>query len=427
MKTKIKIGYVGVGRRGLSMLQNCFVKMNDVEIAVLCDTSDACIAMAKDVFTENQKPMPKITNCYDDVIADPEIDAVVIMTGWDSRPAMAKKAMLAGKYTAIEVGCSETLDECFELLSTYEQTGTPLMMLENCCYGRREMMALNLVKNGLLGEVVHCTGAYSHYLNTVELFSEMLSEDNKSNSVTHYRLRHYIEKNRENYPTHELGPICKVLGINRGNRIVKLSSFSSKAAGIKTFAEEKFGKDSEYAKIDYKQGDIVNTIMTCAGGETISITLDTTVPRAYYSRNFSVRGTKGMTSEERLVVFLEGMEEPVGNNEEEMFKKYDHPLHAEYEAVGSRGGHDGMDWLVCRAFVEAVKNGTNTPIDAYDTITWLAVGALSEMSINGGGIPVDFPDFTNGKWQNREPVVAGKYCLDEICIDESVRIVDGEV
>ena len=422
MKMKIKIGYVGVGRRGLAVLKNCFIKMNDVEIAVLCETSDKRIEMAKDVFVENQKPIPKITNRFDDIITDPEIDAVVIMTGWDSRPKMAKKAMLAGKYTAIEVGCADTLDDCFELISVYEQTGTPLMMLENCCYGRREMLALNLVKKGLLGELVHCTGAYSHYLNSVELFSEMLSEN--SESVTHYRLKHYIEKNRDNYPTHEIGPICKVLGINRGNRIVKLSSFSSKAIGIKSFAEERFGKDSEYAKIDYKQGDIVNTIMTCAGGETISISLDTTVPRAYYSRNFSVRGTKGMISEERCAVFLEGMEEPTYNNEKEMFQKYDHPLHAEYEKVGARGGHGGMDWLVCRAFVEAVKNGTNTPIDAYDTVTWLAVGALSEQSINSGGMPVDFPDFTNGKWQNREPAALGKYCLDEICIDESIEIAN---
>jgi len=426
MKTKIKIGYVGVGRRGLGMLKKCFIKMDDVEISVLCEISDERVAMAKEVFNENQKPVPKITDRYDDIIDDPEIDAVVIMTGWDSRPELAKKAMLAGKYTAIEVGCSDTLDECFQLIDVYEKTGTPLMMLENCCYGRREMLALNLVKQGLLGELVHCTGAYSHYLNSVELFAEMLSENKKSDRVTHYRLRHYIEENRENYPTHELGPICKVLGINRGNRIVKLSSFASKAVGIKSFAEERFGKDNEYAKIDYKQGDIVNTIMTCAGGETISITLDTTVPRAYYSRNFSVRGTKGMMNEERQAIFLEGMDEPTYNNEAEMFQKYDHPLHAEYERVGARGGHGGMDWLVCRAFVEAVKNGTNTPIDAYDTVTWLAVGALSEQSINGGGIPIDFPDFTNGKWQNREPIVTGKYCLDEICIDESVKIVNEE-
>lgn len=422
MKNKVKVAYVGLGRRGLGVLEHCFVKMADVEIVMICDLSDKCIERAKEVLLENGKSLPKTTNRYDDVLLDNEIDAVIIMTGWDSRPQMAKKAMLAGKYTAIEVGCAATLEECFELIEVYEKTGMPLMMLENCCYGRREMMALNLVKQGLLGEIVHCTGAYSHYLNSVELFLEMLSETERSDTVTHYRLKHYMEGNRENYPTHELGPICKVLGINRGNRIVSISSFASKGVGLKSFAEEKFGKDNKYARITYKQGDIVDTIMTCANGETISITFDTTVPRAYYSRNFSVRGTKGMTSEERRVVFIEGMKEPVENNETEMFEKYDHPLHAEYAEIGSRGGHDGMDWLVCRAFVEAVKNGTNTPIDAYDTATWLAVGALSEQSIKHGGAPIAFPDFTNGKWKEREPVVRSKYCLDEICEDRSISI-----
>ena len=424
MKEKIKIAYVGIGRRGGIMLRECFAQMGDVEIPYICDISEAKLEKGKQILADKGRPDPQCFTDYDEMLSvAKDIDAVVIMTGWDSRPEMAKKAMLAGKYTAIEVGCSETLEECFELIDVYEKTGTPLMMLENCCYGRREMMVLNMVKQGLFGEVVHCTGAYGHYLNECELFAEMLGK-NPSDKVSHYRLQHYIDGNRENYPTHELGPICKVLNINRGNRLVRLSSFASKSAGLKAFAAEKFGEDSEYAKIDYKQGDVINTIITCANGETISINLDTTLPRAYYSRNFSVRGTKGMSTEEHGVIFLEGMKEGIGNNEAEMGKTYDHPLHAEYEMLGPRGGHGGMDWLVCRAFVEAVKNGTNTPIDAYDSVTWLAIGALSEQSINGGGVPVEIPDFTGGKWQNREPVVRCKYCLDEICEDRSVKIFD---
>ena len=343
------------------------------------------------------------------------------MTGWDSRPEMAKKAMLAGKYTAIEVGCSQTLEECFELIDVYEKTGSPLMMLENCCYGRREMMVLNMVKQGLFGEIVHCTGAYAHYLNECELFAEIFEE--KVGKVTHYRLQHYIDGNRENYPTHELGPICKVLNINRGNRLVRLSSFASKSAGLRAFAREHFGEDSEYAKIDYKQGDVVNTIITCANGETISINLDTTVPRAYYSRNFSVRGTKGMSTEEHGVIFLEGMKEPVSNNEADFYEKYDHPLYEEYSRTGITDDHGGVDWLVSRAFIESVKAGTDTPIDAYDTAAWLAIAPLSEASIAKGGAPVEFPDFTNGKWFRREPAVRGKYCLDEICSDPSVPFI----
>lgn len=421
MKEKIRVAYVGLGRRGSNVLRECYAQMNDVEISVLCDLLPSKLELGKRILAENGKPEPKTTTSYEEALATPGIDAVIIMTGWDARPEMAKQAMLAGKYTAIEVGCAQNLAECYDLIRVYEQTGSPLMMMENCCYGRREMMVLNMVKQGLFGELVHCTGAYAHYLNRVELFAERF-DDPQQTTIEHYRLRHYIEGNRENYPTHELGPICKVLGINRGNRLVRLSAFASKSAGLKAYATEHFGKDDEYAKADYRQGDIINTILTCANGETISLSLDTTVPRAYYSRNFSVRGTKGMSTEERKAIFLEGMKEPVENNEEEMGKQYDHPLQAEYIALGARGGHDGMDWLVCRAFIEAVKNGTNTPIDAYDTVTWLAVGALSEQSIRGGGVPVDFPDFTNGKWQKREPVVKSKYCLDEICEDPSTPI-----
>ncbi|MBQ2757331.1 MAG: Gfo/Idh/MocA family oxidoreductase [Clostridia bacterium] len=418
MKEKVKIGYIGLGRRGTYVLKKNFSCMEDVEVTAICDQSVARMEEARKFVIENNHHDPIMTTNYKDIINNPEIDAVIIMIGWSGRPAMAVEAMNAGKYTAIEVGCSDTLQECYDIVEAYERTGSPIMMLENCCYGRREMMVLNMVKQGLFGDIIHCTGGYHHYLNEVELFKDIDKEE-----IPHYRLAKYRDMNRENYPTHELGPIAKVLNINRGNRFVSLTSFGSKSLGIKTYARDHIGADSVYATTDYKQSDIVNTFLTCANGETVMITLDTTLPRAYYSRNFSVRGTKGMSSEERRVVYLDSMEERIEDNEEEMFAKYDHPLHAEYVVKGVKEGHGGMDWLVCRAFIEAVKNGTNTPIDAYDTATWLAVGALSEQSIANGSTPVEFPDFTGGKWQNREPVVKCKFCLDEIVKDESVSVV----
>jgi len=331
---------------------------------------------------------------------------------------MAIEAMRAGKYVAIEVGCAETIDSCFDLVNAYEETKIPVMMLENCCYGRREMMVLNMVKQGLFGELVYCTGGYHHYLNECELFKNIGTEE-----IPHYRLARYHDENCENYPTHELGPISKVLNINRGNRFVSLASFGSKSVGIKDYAARVFGKESPYATAEYKQSDIVTTILNCAGGETVTIVLDTTLPRAYYSRNFSVRGTLGMSSEERKVVFLNGMAETIESNEEEMFEKYDHPLHAEYVKKGVKQGHGGMDWLVCRAFIESVKAEINTPIDAYDTATWLAIGALSKKSLENGNKVVEFPDFTGGKWQNREPSPQCKYSLNDIVVDESISVV----
>ena len=417
-KKKIKIGYIGLGRRGMGVLKGCISQMDDVEVAYLCDLSQSRLEKGRKILSDNGRPEPILTTNYKDILGDPEVDAVMIMIWWNGRPQMAMDSMRARKYTAIEVGCASTLNECFDLVEVYEETGTPLMMLENCCYGRRELMVLNMVKRGLFGELVHCSGGYLHYLNEVELFANIGKEE-----IPHYRIAHYRDQNRENYPTHELGPISKVLGINRTNRMVKLSSFASKSAGLKDYAKEKLGEDSEYAKWDYKQGDIVNTVITCAGGETILLTLDTTVPRAYYSRGFCVRGTRGMSYEDGHVVFLEGMEEGIRDNEEEMYKKYDHPIFAELDEGELRGGHGGLDWLTCRAFVESAKLGINTPIDVYDTAAWLAIGPLSEKSISEGGVPVDFPDFTRGKWQNREPAPEYKYALDVVCDKDGKRLV----
>ena len=420
MKNIVQIGYIGLGRRGFNMLKN-FIDMKDVHVKSICDLKEDAISAALPLFDERGLARPKTTTDYHELLCDPEIDAIVIMNSWGTHASLARESVLAGKYTAVEVGCAYTLTECYQLIEAYETTKAPLMMLENCCYDRREMMALNMVKKGLFGEIVHCKGGYHHYLNDCELFKT--NEETGKVDVEHYRVRDYIHRNCEQYPTHEFGPISKVLGINRGNRMLTLSSFASKARGLKTYMEDHVDSSHPLYHAEVRQGDIITTVITCANGETVMLELDTTVPRPYYSRNFTVRGTKGMCSEERKTFYLEGMGEEIENNEKEFFEKYDHPLYKEYSQMQARGGHGGMDWLVIRAFVESVKRGIQTPIDAYDTAAWMAIAPLSEMSIAKGGMPVDVPDFTNGKWFCREPLDTGKYCLDEICEEPETPIV----
>ncbi len=417
MKEKIKVGYIGLGRRGTNVLQKCISEMNDVEITMICDSYESAIEKVNTILKEKGKAEAIATTNYHDILNNPEIDAVFIMTGWESRLDIVKDAMRAGKYAGFEVGCAFDIQECHDLLKVYEETKTPIMMLENCCYGRFEMMALNVKEKGLFGELIHAEGGYHHDLITCkELYGDEKDEDR------HYRIHSYMHRNCEQYPTHELGPISKVLGINRGNRMMTLSSFASKAVALKERILHDLGPDGKWSKFDYRHGDIITTIITCANGETIKLCLDTTAPRPFYSRNFTIRGSRGMCTEDGRTLFFLGMDEPCRNNLEEMYKEYDHPLHKEYVELGEKGGHGGMDWLVCRAFIESVKSGTNTPIDAYDSILWAAVAPLSEASIAMGGAPVPVPDFTRGKWVNREPVVEGKYCLDKVCIDDTTEI-----
>ena len=143
------------------------------------------------------------------------------------------------------------------------------------------MMAMNMVKQGLFGEIVHCSGGYCHDLRDEIAFGK---------EKRHYRLRNYLARNCENYPTHELGPIARVLDINRGNRMVSLSSTASGSAGLHEFILKNKPDDAELRDAEFAQGDIVTTVIKCERGETIVLTLDTTLPRSY-DRAFTIRGT----------------------------------------------------------------------------------------------------------------------------------------
>jgi len=77
---------------------------------------------------------------------------------------MTVAAMRAGKYAATEVGPASSVDECWELVNTYEETRVPCMLLENYCYFRYNMAVLNMVRQGIFGELIHCTCGYGHDL-----------------------------------------------------------------------------------------------------------------------------------------------------------------------------------------------------------------------------------------------------------------------
>ncbi len=404
----LKIGHIGLGSRGSGLLKTMLL-VPDIEITAVCDVYQDRAEQGAAKILELTGKKPKICLDYHEILQDPEIEAVVIASAWESHVEIAVTALEAHKYVGMEVGGAYSVEDCWKLVRASERTGTPCMLLENCCYGKYELMVLNMVKSGVLGEIVHCAGGYHHDLRDEITFGR----ENR-----HYRLRNYLNRNCENYPTHELGPIAKVLDINRGNRMVSLVSMSSKAAGLHDYIKQNDKADKALLKQEFMQGDIVTTVIRCAHGQTITLTLDTTLPRPY-SRGFTVRGTKGMYQEDNQSVFLDEMgselhfkwQEQWGNADQYL-KKYQHPIWTQYLEEGVKEGHDGMDYLVLSAFFESVRNRTQTPIDVYDAASWMCISALSEDSIACGGAPVSIPDFTNGKWLLERPVADAKYRLD---------------
>lgn len=410
MKKTIKFGMIGFGARGTGLLKDVLVDMHkeDVLLTAVCDIYSDRAENAADIVEKAGYERPFVTTDYKEVLKIADLDAVVISTAWEAHIEIAVAAMKAGLYVGLEVGGAYNIEDCWELVNTHEKTGVHCMLLENCCYGKSEMMTLNMVRRGVLGEIVHCEGGYHH-----DLRQEIA--DGKENR--HYRLRNYINRNCENYPTHELGPIAKILDINNGNRLVSLTSFSSCAKGLHEYVVDRKGADHPLAKVNFAQGDNVVTVIKCVGGETIVITLDTTLPRAY-SRDFTVRGTKGGYFGANDCFFLDKEHESyewnskgLWGNAESYEEKYMHSVWKEYEP---RGGHSGMDWLVFHAFFEAVKDNKRPPIDVYDAATYMCIAALSEQSIAKGSVTVDIPDFTRGKWYQRTDICDSYYNLDKI-------------
>lgn len=391
---KIKIGCIGMGQRGSGMLRTIIKMFDNIEVCAICDLYEDRVSDNAEFVMKEKGYMPFKTMDATEVINMKELDAIVIFTAWESHVDLAIKAMESGKYVGMEVGGAYSLNDCYRLIDAYNRTGMPCMLLENCCYGKTELAVLNMVRQGLFGEIVHCSGGYQH---------ELRAEIAGGIENRHYRLRNYLNRNCENYPTHELGPIAKVLNINRGNRMLKLTSVASKSRGLKTFVKENADKYPHLIDADFKQGDIVTTVITCADGSTIVLTLDTTLPRAY-TRGFTVRGTKGAYFEDMDSVFLDDKDADHFNpkkywgNADEYKDKYKHDLWKKYESKAVEAGHDGMDYMVLAAFFEAVEKQVNTPIDVYDAATWMSITALSEKSVSCGGMPVDIPDFTGGKW-----------------------------
>lgn len=392
----IKIGYIGLGCRGTWLLKDVVLAQGEQVVAV-CDLYEDRVKEGARLVEESGQPAPAVYTDYKELLLNEEITTVIIATAWEYHAEIAIAAMYAGKAVAMEVGGAYTLEQCFDLIKAYEDTKSPFMFLENCCFGRREMMALYMAQKGFFGEVVHCSGGYHH---------DLRDEIANGRENRHYRLRNYLGRNCDNYPTHELGPIAKILNLNHGNRMLTLSSTASKAAGLEEYVKKEKADTPFFKGKTFAQGDVVTTIIKCANGETIVLTLDTTLPR-YYSRGFTVRGTKAMYEEVTDSVFEDSKEHKAHdydwrqcciNNAVEYEEEYDHPVWKQYIKEGVQGSHDGMDWLEFKKFFEALRKDEPMPIDVYDAASWMAITTLSEMSIAKGGVVMDIPDFTNGKW-----------------------------
>lgn len=411
---KVRLGFIGVGLRGQSHLDMAMYR-SDVDIIAICDIDPKAITIAKNMIAKKGRKEPAIyqngPHDFENLVKRDDIDGVVIATPWEWHVPMALASMKEGKYTGVEVSATVTLQESWDLVNMYEKTGAHCMILENVCYRRDVMAVLNMSRKGMFGSLSHVQCGYQHDLREVKFNDGIhphgggVEFGEKAISEAKWRTQHSVDRNGDIYPTHGLGPVAEILNINRGNQFLYLTSMASSSQGLHDYIVKKGGPDHPNAKVKFKLGDIVQTMIKCANGETILITHDTNLPRPY-SLGFRVQGTNGIWTEDNKSIYLDGIS-PKKHSWED-FKsyqeKFDHPLWVKHAADAENAGHGGIDYFVLRAFIEAIKNKVAPPIDVYDAAAWSAIAPLSEESIKKGSAPVKIPDFTRGKWKTNKPI-----------------------
>jgi predicted dehydrogenase len=399
----VRVGIVGVGGRGTGLLR-ILSTMKGVEVPALCDIDADHLKRAQDIVAAAGQAEPTgysvgEDRAYKQLMDRDDLDAVIIATYWEWHAPMAVYGMQAGKYVGVEVPAALTMDECWELVKTHEQTGVPCMMLENWSFRRDNLAVLNMIRRGLFGEIVHCHCAHSHDCIDHWFF------DGQGND--RWPAKYLIERNADQYPTHSLGPVLSWMDIGCGDYFDYVTSTATSSLGINAHFARKFGPDHPGAKRKYAQGDIVTTVVKTHQGKSIVINYDMQLPRPYDNR-WMIQGTLGIYNEQRDAVYLLDRSpkyhdwEPFAPYQEE----FDHAWWKEMGAEGGTHGHGGTDYLELQQFVKAVRDKTQTPIDVYDSVMMSVIVPLSEQSIAAGSAPVKCPDFTQGKWRTREPAFA---------------------
>ena len=397
----VRIAFIGLGMRGSGAVYR-YTFLENVVIQVLCDPVQENIDKCQSILSEKGIPEADAYTGKEDwkeICERDDIDLVYICTHWELHTPIAVYAMEHGKHVATEVPAALTIDECWQLVNTAEKTRKHCMMLENCNYDFFELSTLNMARQGLFGEIVHCEGAYIHDLRWLNF-----DEDGYWNM---WRLKHLEKEDGNTYPTHGFGPIAHIMNLHRGDKMNYLVSMSSDQFGMTEYAGEKFGEDSEYAKTDYAKGDMNTTLIKTAKGKSIMLQHDVTSPRPY-SRIHLISGTEGFA---RKYPFKGIALEPDAHHfmqEKELdslLEVYAHPIAKKIEKKAKEvGGHGGMDFIMDYRLIYCLNNGLPLDQDVYDAAEWSCIIELSRKSVENQSMAIKVPDFTRGSWDKLKQV-----------------------
>jgi len=163
----IRIGIIGYGYWGPNVVRN-FSTAEGAKVVMACDMNQQSLKKLKKAF-----PLLRLTADSNELINDPEVDAVAIVTPVFTHFELAKKALEAGKSIFVEKPFTDTVAHAEELVELAEKKKQKIMVDHTFLYTGAVKKIKQLVEDGVLGDLYYFDsirvnlGLFQHDINVV--------------------------------------------------------------------------------------------------------------------------------------------------------------------------------------------------------------------------------------------------------------------
>ena len=316
---------------------------------------------------------------YEDLLNDPEVDAVHINTPIHLHAKHTLMALRAGKHVSCTVPMATTIEECEEIVDTVKKTGLKYTMAETVVYSREYLFVKELYEKGELGEIQYLQASHPQDMEGWPEYWERMKP--------------------MHYATHVVSPVLGLM--NKPAEYV--SCFGSGSINEDLAKKSGCSFAVQSANIKLKDSDVSAHIYRCL--------FDTA---RQYRESFDAYGTK-KSYEWPLIEGEKPVIHTAKKPEHEIPERvdvpdYGHRLPKEiqhftkagvYDAEDSAhlsfiqgAGHGGSHPHLAHEFVDAIYNDRDPYPNAVTSANWTCVGLLAHESSMQGGKIMKLPEFT---------------------------------
>jgi predicted dehydrogenase len=356
---KLRIGVAGL-RRGAGFVR-LFSHRKDCQVVAVCDQNpDRCNTVAEEVHAQ---PFGD----YDEFCRQ-ELDAVVIITPPSTHFSCTAKALDAGKHVLCEIPSVFSLEEAEQLAEKVARSGLKYMAGENVCYLPVIQKMHDIVREGLVGDVLLAEGEYIHDCRDL-----LYNCDDGLGGGTDTKPSWRDALQPIQYSTHELGPLLMILD----DRIVSVSCMDS------TFPTQD----------KYKAVNTQIALFKTAAGRTIRELVAFKISREPGHHFYCLYGTKGSVETDRyrwcenLKLYSERT-----STEKNLSDIPTSLVHPDAPPEAQAGGHGTCEYYMIDDFVRSILDDTQPFLDVRKALDMTVPGICAAESARQDGRVIPVPD-----------------------------------